>query len=490
MKLYARLAVFGALLLAFAPVPSYAAIDNLDIGGDVRTLAVWTDNAVDLADDPDDQNDFLRLEAHVWFEATLADNVKAKVSFEVDRDWDSIATIEGEETGSEGLFNSSGDLNVFLEEAWIKIAYIYDSFLSLTLGRQFIQFGDGFIIGDSQPNTPQNITNQGDWEQDPFDAVVANMDWDTIVLDLVFAKAVEEREADGDSDLAGMNLAFSGLEGHVFSLYYWFLRSEDAQYARYDKVPDANREDLHVIGLRGEGEFFVPGLTYVGEFAYQFGSLDDVDQDYDYDEEYFDVRSDDISAWAAHAGLMYRPEMELSPFFGFDYYFLSGGDDYYDDEGEWRQVFENHTYGEIAENWIASNVHIFNASLGLDNIMDGKWAVALKYYYFLLVEEEAYSTGYASLPTAGPGYGYYDKVASSSSRYYPYADTPYLNGEDSDLGHEIDLYVTYNFSESLVAKVAGGIFIPGDALEVYDGGEGWEDADEAVFVRGEVAVKF
>jgi hypothetical protein len=488
MKLYASLAIVGALLLALAPVQTYAAIDNLDIGGDIRTLGVYTDNVVDLNDGPDDQNDFLRLEAHIWFEATLADNVKAKVSFEVDRDWDSNAGIEGEESGSNSTFSSNGDLNVFLEEAWIKVAYIYDSPLSLTLGRQFIQFGDGFIIGDSQPNTPQNLTNLGDWEQDPFDAIDANLDWDTFVLDLVWAKSVEEHEADGDGDLAGLNLDFSGIEGHVLSFAYWFLRTEDAQYARYDKVYYADREDLHVLDVRATGELFIPGLTYVGEFAYQFGSVDHVIADY---------RSDDISAFAGHAGLMYRPEMELSPFFGFDYYYLSGGDGVdnegnIDDENEWRQVFENHTYGEIAENWVMSNMNIFNVSLGLDNIADGKWAVALKYYYFLMDNEEG-STGEASLPTAGPNYGYYDKVASSGGSY-PYADYPYLSGEDDDFGHEIDMFVTYNFSESLVAKVAGGVFIPGDAIEVYeydydeDGSYG--DADNAYFVRGEVAVKF
>lgn len=481
MKLYASLAVVGALLLALAPVQTYAAIDNLDIGGDIRTLGVYTDNVVDLSDDSDDQNDFLRLEAHIWFEATLADNVKAKVSFEVDRDWDSNATVEGTENGTNSLFGSGGDLNVFLEEAWIKIAYIYDSPLSLTFGRQFIQYGDGFIIGDSQPNSPQSLTNQGDWEQDPFDAIVASLDWDTLVLDLVYAKSVEEREADGDGDLAGMHLAFSGIEGHVFSLGYWFLRNEDADYARYDKVAYADREDLHVIDVRGEGELFIPGLTYVAEFAYQFGDVERVVSDF---------RSDDISAFAAHAGLLYRPEMELSPFFGFDYYFLSGGDDYDDDENEWRQVFENHTYGEIAEAYVLSNMHIFNFSVGLDNIADGKWAVALKYYYFLMDEEEG-STGQASLPTAGPGYYYGDYVAKASNGSYPYAPSPYLTGEDDDFGHEIDLYVTYNFSESLVAKVVGGIFIPGDAIEVYTyDDEDFEDADNAYFVRGEVAVKF
>lgn len=484
MKLYASLAVVvGALFLALAPTQSYAAIDNIDIGGNIRSLAVYTDNAVDLSDKPDDQNDFIRLETHLWFQATLADNVKAKISFRVDRDWNSTGSVAGTEAGSNSLFGSGGDLNVFLEEAWMKVAYIYDSPLSLTIGRQFIQYGDGFIIGDAQPGVPQNITNVGDWTQDPFDAVVANLDWDTVVLDLVYAKAVSEREADADSDLAGLNLDYSGIESQVFSIYYWFLRSEDSSNASYDKVALADREDLHVIGVRGAGNFFVPGLTYVGEFAYQFGNVDHV---------VADERSNDISAFAAHAGLMYRPEMELSPFFGFDYYYLSGGkgvrsDGKIDDKREWREVFNNQHYGEIAESYVASNMHIFNISLGLDNIAGGKWAVALKYYYFLMDKEEG-SIGAASMPTTGVPYAYYDKPSSGS---YPYAPAPFLTGNDNDFGHEIDGYVTYNFSESLVAKVAGGIFIPGDAIKVYStSDESTQDADNAYFVRGEVAVKF
>ncbi len=466
MKQLATLLIAGIFVL-IAPGIGNAAIENLDIGGDVRTLMVWTDNVVDLNDDSDDQNDFLRLEAHIWFEATLADNVKAKVSFEADRDWESNADIEGAETGSNGVFGGDSDLNIFLEEAWIKIAQIYESPLSLTIGRQFIQFGDGFIIGDSQPGVPLYLTQTGEWEQDPFDAVVANLDWDTIVLDLVYAKTVEEREADEDGDLAGAHLAFSGLEGHVFSLYYWFMRTESGPYARYDKLYTDGQENLHVVGGRAEGEI-IPTLSYLAEIAYQFGDTD------------METGNEDIGALGAHAGLTWRPEMELSPFIGFEYFFLQGDDDP-ELENEWRQVFSNHTYGEIAESYIASNMHMFNVNVGLDNIADGKFSAVLKYFYFLLDEEEG-TLGAASLPTVGPG-GY-------AGYSYPYSATPYLTGEEDDFGHEIDLYLTYNFSESLVAKIVGGVFIPGDAIETYTESEDIEDADEAFFARAEVGVKF
>lgn len=466
MKSCLSLLLLGAMLVV-APGMSNADIENLDIGGDVRTLMVWTDNIVDLNDDEDDQNDFLRLEAHIWFEATLADNVKAKVSFEVDRDWESNADVEGVETGSNGIFGGDSDLNVFLEEAWIKIAQIYDSPLSLTLGRQFIQFGDGFIIGDSQPAVPLYLTQTGEWEQDPFDAIVANFDWDTIILDLVYAKTVEEREADEDGDLAGAHLAYAGLEGHVFSIYYWFMRTESGDFARYPKLFTDGQENLHVIGGRAEGELF-PTLNYVAEIAYQFGDTD------------MESGNEDISALGAHAGLTWRPDMELSPYIGFEYFFLQGDDDP-ELENEWRQVFSNHTYGEIAESYIASNMHMFNVNLGLDNIADGKFAAGLKYFYFLLDEDEG-TLGATGLPTVGPG--------GHPGYEYHYQALPFLTGDDSDFGHEIDLYLTYNFSDSLVAKVVGGVFIPGDAIETFNDDEEVEDADEAFFARAEVAVKF
>jgi hypothetical protein len=480
-----------------APAVSFADINNLDIGGDVKSVAVWSNNLVDLQDEDDsgdfeDSDGFLRMEAHLWFEATLADNVKAKISFEVDRDWEGNADEEGAETGSNSVFSGDSDLNVFLEEAWIKAPDLFGSVVSLSIGRQFLQYGDGFIIGDSQPDSPVNLKSLGEWEQDPFDAAVLSADFDGIIADVVYAKSVEEHDADADSDLFGLHVQTSRLEPHVFSAYYWFLRTEDESFARYDKVYSAGEERLQVVGIRAEGELPLlndPTLSYVGEFAYQFGDVEDVE---------FDGRTEDISAFAAHAGLMWRPEATIGPMVGFDYFFLSGGDGFddegqLDDENEWRQVFENHTYGEIAENWVFTNMHIFSLCLGADNLMDGKLEAMLKYYYFLLDEEDS-DFGYASLATSGPGYYDYDKASSSGSGYaYPYASTAALNGDDNDFGHEVDLFLTYNVSESLVAKVAGGVFIPGDAIETLDtDGEGFEsqDADEAYFVRGEVAVKF
>lgn len=462
------LILFGILALAI-PTASFADLDNLDIGGDIRVLGVYTDNTWDLNDREDDQNDFWRTEAHLWFAASLADNVKAKISIEADRDWESVADIEGSETGTNKTSFGDSDLNIFLEEAWIKAAYLWDTPLSLTIGRQFIEYGDGFIVGDAQPGSPVNISDIGDREQDPFDAIVASLDFDSILVDLVYAAAVEERVADEDSDLYGIHGTFTGVEGHEFNLYYWFMRTEDSWKARYTKLDGAKREDLHVIGGRAAGELFTPTLSYALEAAYQFGEVE------------FPGSSDaDISAWAVHAGILWSPEVDYSPYLGFDYFYLSGDDD--DDlEGEWRQVFSNHTYGEIAESYVASNAHIFNLTIGADNIADGDWAVALKYYYMIMDDEDG-TLGAASVATAGPdgSYYYYDKANSV------YVSSPYLTGKDDEIGHEVDLYVSYFFSESLTAGLAAGVFIPGDAIETASG----KDADEAYFVRGEVAVKF
>ena len=121
--------------------PSYADIDNLDIGGDVSVWMVYTDNTEDFNDEGDDQDDFIRTELHLWFEAELADNVMARISLEADRAWQNE---DADYTDSSNGMQPSSNLDVFVEEAYIKISDIYDSMVSVQLGRQFISYGDGF----------------------------------------------------------------------------------------------------------------------------------------------------------------------------------------------------------------------------------------------------------------------------------------------------------------------------------------------------------
>ena len=65
---------------------AYADIDNLDIGGDIMMEYFYgQDFDLNSSAGADDESDFLRMEAHLWFQADLDDNITARISLEVDR---------------------------------------------------------------------------------------------------------------------------------------------------------------------------------------------------------------------------------------------------------------------------------------------------------------------------------------------------------------------------------------------------------------------
>ena len=397
----------------------------LDIGGDVKVLGYWAENVTDTDDDRDDQDDFLRTETHLWFQADLSDNVTTRICVETDRAFDD---------DSEGGQNN---LDVFLEEAWIQAMYLYDSAISAKLGRQFIEFGDGFIIGDADPGSEASLNTKGEWEVDPFDAILVWYDGDDWVLNAILAKAVENRvessRGDGDADVYGLYFTYSGVEDWVFDLYGFFANVEDSGSLPFG----SHNADLFCVGARFAGSAY-EGLSYKLEGAYEFGDIDIIAGTADADL--------DVSAWAIEAGIKYAFDAEYNPWLGFTYVYLSGDDDGATDgdiDGFYAP-FENRTYGEILDP--NSNVHIFNLAGGFD--VNEDVAVTAKYYYFLADE-----------------------------------DGPY--GGDDDIGHEVDAFLDYQFSEETTATLAAGVFIPEDAVENVN-----LDDDLALFVRAGVKVEF
>ena len=281
--LLTALAVISFIGTAFA---------QLDIGGDIKVLGVWTDNVTDADDDWDDQQAFLRTEMHLWFQADLSENVTTKVSVEADRPWNQD-DVEGEQ-----------ELDVFLEEAWIQMMYLWDSAFSVKLGRQFIEFGDGFIVGDSDPFSEFSLNDKGEWEVDPFDAILAWYDGDDWILNLMGAKVSENRLVNNkDIDVYGAYFSYSGAEEIVFDVYGFMAKIKD------NYMDLTSNADVYWVGARIAGTM-VEGLSYKLEGTYQFGDIND------------SAQYDDIKAWAVEAGAKYMIDAEYNPWLGLTYVFL------------------------------------------------------------------------------------------------------------------------------------------------------------------------
>ncbi|MGE4357936.1 MAG: alginate export family protein, partial [Candidatus Omnitrophota bacterium] len=92
-----------------------------------------------------------------------------------------------------------------------------------------------------------------------------------------------------------------------------------------------------------------------------------------------------------------------------------------------------------------------------------------------------------------------EKLVSSDNSTVRYPETnlipatnyhrDYYMKAKKDLGQEIDLIATYDYTEDVQIGLSCGWFFPGDALEGEDGGAKAND-DEAVSIIGSVKVVF
>jgi len=479
-----------ASFLMFGAVASQAAIDNMDIGGDFMMEYFFGDNTVDLYNDIDDEIDFLRTEFHLWFQADLDDNVMVRISLEGDRAMNQTVvnplvydpvnnsyTYAGPLVGLNTLNPGSfGDLEIFIEEAFVKVKDIGGYGFSISAGRQFLNYGDdpladnfnqwwgpGFIIADSLTNDPLLLAQLGSYEIDPFDAIVLSWENEMYRVDVMHARDYEDNlggpnfHTNDDATLWAIYGSYFGLENHQIDLYVTY----NDQNNQFDLV----NGQLYSLGSIGfEGEKYIVGaraagditeeVAYKAEVAYQF---EDNDTIFMIDNVPFESEA---NAFGAQAGINYHPGLEYNPNVGFIYTFLQQDSDLWNG---FSAPFEGKTYGLLFEglakyvsagqNLIGApsqiaftNMHVFNLNGGFEPMEDVAWT--LDFYYFLLQDDLG------------------------------------LNISD-DAGFEVDTQVDYRFNDNLTTFLGGGVYIPGDAVDDWLGTD-----DEAYFFRTGVKVAF
>lgn len=467
-----------ASFLMFGAVASQAAIDNMDIGGDFMMEYFFGDNTVDLYNDIDDEIDFLRTEFHLWFQADLDDNVMVRISLEGDRalnQWQYNPT-----TASLGLNTlvpgTVGDLEIFIEEAFVKVKDIGGYGFSISAGRQFLNYGDdpladnfnqwwgpGFIIADSLTNDPLLLAQLGSYEIDPFDAIVLSWENEMYRVDVMHARDYEDNlggpnfhtnddatlwATNDDATLWAIYGSYFGFENHQIDLYATFNDQNSGNSGMGSIGFDGEK---YIIGARAAGDI-TEEVAYKAEVAYQF--------------EDNSINSNlEADAFGAQAGINYHPGLEYNPNVGFIYTFLQQDSDLWNG---FSAPFEGKTYGLLFEglakyvsagqNLIGApsqiaftNMHVFNLNGGFEPMEDVAWT--LDFYYFLLQDDLG------------------------------------LNISD-DAGFEVDTQVDYRFNDNLTTFLGGGVYIPGDSVDELYNAAGLGDADEAYFFRTGVKVAF
>ncbi|HAJ56563.1 MAG TPA: hypothetical protein DCL35_02210 [Candidatus Omnitrophica bacterium] len=440
--------VFCALLaLAFA-VPAFAAVQNVKVSGDIiaryisRSDFDLAKDANSSADDISVFNSVVRLRV----DADLTDNVSTTIRLINERNWDE-ATV------------STTDID--LDLAYVTLKEFLYSPLTLSIGRQELHFGNDMIIGDGVGNPTAAIvsggigTNQttnyteatgfggvnGDLAyRKAFDAIRATLNYDPLVIDLVYAKIdANNITTDGrsdDIDLWGINAGYKFEDNwNTFAEGYFWSKNNKTE----TKAAAISKTDtVHTIGARVSTNP-MQKVNLQQEMAYQFG-----------EKVVATGQSRDRSAWASQTIATVTPGWKHDPVIGMAYSYFSGDADLTGTNADknyhqWDPMFENQMCGHIINAlFAASNAHLINTSLTLKPSFVEDVTINGSYCYLLFakglsgrvltLDPNDYTTGYG-----------FKKDAKS-------------------LGQEFDLNLTYDYTEDVQIGLLMGWFWPGAAI--------------------------
>lgn len=465
--------IFALAMLVGFVLPAFAEVQNVKVSGDITIYGIYRDeyDLDDRADsDASDDHSFYASITRLRVDADLTDNVQATVRLYNERDWD-----------QEDAYADETQIN--LDLAYLTLKEMLYSPLTLVLGRQNLRFGNALIVGDPDTNA-RIVTDEnglGDTMAEDlsarkaFDALRATLDYAPWTIDLILAKIDETEQAYSatsgeDEDLYGVNVGYKFGSYNAEAEAYFFAKDSDTEISSLSSgttgISITQGGDIYNFGLRGSVEP-IKGLNLSGEIALQRG-----------DAQESGGTSRDQKAWALDLDGSYTWDVEYAPSLGIGYSFRSGEEAGNSGDYEaWNPMYEDQTNGIVADyifsgvnGGVNSNASIIKVYGSIKPTKD--ITLAAKYYNYRLDEKLVSSDNTSvSYPSANLG-----------SRYY-------VMKAKEDLGDEIDLIATYNYTEDVTFGLSAGWFFPGNALEGESGGVKRND-DDALSIVGSVKVVF
>jgi len=303
-------------LVAFFTVSAYAETQNVKVSGDLGVRGIFRDNYAtfqsftaapnenlavtpagvvgisgNMAGVSRSNSSWFMSTTEVQIDADLTDNVSTCIRLLNQRDWNVATTAAtgyaavGNQVSTfgsggyghaasylQGNFDSYDEFGVDLELAYVTLKNFLYSPLTVTVGRQNLWFGQGFIVGaNSRVSINQALSAPEYTALNAFDSVKAVLDFDPWTLTAIYSKIWQnDIQADDGVDLWGANV------GYKFDAYkgeaegYWFYK-RDEQVRAFNWVESNASNDVSTIGLRGSFDP-IDIFTLYGEFAGQFGN--------------------------------------------------------------------------------------------------------------------------------------------------------------------------------------------------------------------------
>ena len=401
--------------LAFA---AYAEVQNVKVSGDLLIRGVGRDN-LDLAnsgtqgDKENDQGSLFLSTVRVKIDADLTDNVGVTVRLINERAWE-MEDSTGEYT----------TINLDLAYAAMK-EFLYSP-LTLIVGRQPLRVGNALIIGDPDTNRASATVQLPAIVRDlsarkAFDAIRANLNYDPLVIDLVYAKGYEGTTTRNDDiDVYGI-LAKYDLDKKTAIEPYFVVKS-DSTADKSDKIYDIGAT-LYASPIEN--------LKASLEGSYQVGHYRTT------------ANNKSRRAWAIQAMADYVfAKRKYTPGVGLAYTYLSGDKDSGNNRyTAWDSMFEDQILNSIPNLlFVNSNMQVVNVKANLKPKED---------------------------ITLSANYGYYRLAQKVTGNLVGY-DTWAMSTKKS-LGSALDLSAAYDYTEDVQLALDFGWFKPGPAFNTVNG---------------------
>ncbi|MBI3317055.1 MAG: alginate export family protein [Candidatus Omnitrophica bacterium] len=461
--------LFTLVLLLAVAVPAFAAVENIKFSGDITARGMYreslglggldnndTFNSTIFNPVEDDQR-FYMTQIRLRANAELTSQISGELEFLNQRDIDPPtggAQGSGQATGTVVGPNAAGtsaandQFDVLINLANITIKELYYPELSVKIGRQNIQLGEGFIIGSSQVTNPDpgsTLTADEFSQFNSFDAIRFMVNKDAWHFDLLTAKIAENAiDLGDDADLYAFNLGRSfdkyQAEGEAYFVATRDAGNPAAGTANVFGDTFEKTEELWTIGVRGSLHPW-DRLKLSGETAFQWGEEGGRQPFPPTGASQFtpngDVRQN-IAAWAFD----YRAELDVTELpwpakLGAEWVYYSGEDHGEGGKsGSWRPLFR------------------------------GKFHSALREFqgYFYMTDV-GITPGYTNqhqliLDASFHPFNRQDLTLFTRWLMYWLDETP-IEGHGTHAGNELDAVMGYDYTEDLKFKVIGALFFPG-----------------------------
>ena len=466
-----RALIMAALVLAVA-APAFAETQNVKVSGSLDAYWFYRVN-LDLQDNNDsgaipvagavpasggttnstghssEADDYFRSNTQIEVSADLTDNVSTVINIVNQRDWnadDFVADADFDATTT----TVTNEFDIILDLAYVQMKEIFYSPLTLTIGRQDLWFGRGFIVGNNNAAwDTQGITQADEYSvTTAFDALRATLDFNPWTIDFVFSKIQEgahDPEDDIDLYIANVNYKFAEYNAVAEGYYVGEFDRNALRTAGTSLTNDSGgTRDNDTNTLGGRVQFDpISQITLGGELAYQFGSYRAAKA-----ATVVFPSARDRDAWAADIFGTYRFDYTWKPEITLEYVLFSGESDlgagstqsysawnglyrgkFWTAYADFREfVYATSDAGDTAAVTNEEFVQVKGALKPLDDLL---LEAAFTYLWF---SEDIHTT--ATDPTTGT--------------------------RANEIGWEIDLVATYDYTEDVSFGVLAGWFVPGD----------------------------